>query len=147
MWLGGARRGGARHGAARSGLAGRGVAWLGVAWSGMARHGMDNPGLLMKTWVVFRCRIGSDAIWAWGLAGAGPSFDELYFTTPNGLDPVPLDRIPELQEFLFTCPAIESEVASRRDTFPQETVPAYPATVGTPTGAPPARSDRIGDGA
>lgn len=88
----------------------------------------------MSHWVIRKVRVGSDDFEAWGKVVAGPGFDEVWYFRTDGYTAADLDHAPPLGELLFVVPIAESEVASRRDTFPSASVPAYPATVGTPTG-------------
>lgn len=85
----------------------------------------------MSSWVVGRSRVaGSGDVWIWGRVTVGPGFDEVFYTAPDGWSPADITGTPNVDEILFTV-EVESEVASKRDTFPSSS-------------APPARSDVIG---
>jgi hypothetical protein len=63
----------------------------------------------VKHWVVMSAQIGSRQVWAWGLVGAGPYFEEVNFTDRDGFTPADLDQLPVLSEHLFTVPVAEVE--------------------------------------
>lgn len=62
--------------------------------------------VVVKSWVVFETRVRGTTVWAWGLMGDGPGFDEVYFTAPDGTSPVEMSQPPAVfGRYLFTVDA------------------------------------------
>ncbi|WP_162941571.1 hypothetical protein [Desertimonas flava] len=60
----------------------------------------------MKHWVVMEAPIGARMVWAWGLVGDEPGFEQTYFTETDGHTPANIDDAPsKLGAVLFVVPA------------------------------------------
>lgn len=56
----------------------------------------------MKHWVVMQAELGNDVFWAWGLVTDGPGFDDVHYTSRDGVTAREVTEQPRLTKHLFT---------------------------------------------